>query len=113
MVFENCADYVKTMLKADKECLVKSKAFDPLWIISKVKVIVLGMDTKVENRVTMCSEMTSFMLMKQHGNETNAACLTRFKSMAHTLTIAVGTHILVSKTMFDTNETEDSTENDI
>ena len=101
------------MLKADKEHLVKSKAFDHLRIIHKVKVIVLGMNTKFNKRVTMHSAMMSLMLMKYHDNETNATCLTRFKSMAQTLTIAGRAHILVSKTMLDKNEIEDTTENEI
>ena len=67
------------MLKVDKDFLVKSNAFNHLGIINKLKVIVLGLDTNVNKRVTMCSEMMSLMLMKQHNNETNAACLTRFK----------------------------------
>ena len=63
-MFRNCRDGVKTMLKADKEYLVKSKTFDHAWIIDKVKVIVLGLDTKVNKRATMHLVITSFMLMK-------------------------------------------------
>ena len=39
LVFGNCTDGVKTMLKADKEYSVKSKAFDHAWIIDKVKTM--------------------------------------------------------------------------
>ena len=87
------------MLKADKEFLTKSKSFDCAWILMKVKKIVLGLDTKVNKRVTMHSAMMSFMLMKQCDHESNAACLTRFKSMVQTLKIAGGEHILISKVM--------------
>ena len=96
-MFGNCTDGVKTMLKADKEYLAKSKTFDHAWIIDKVKIIVLGLYTKVNKRVTMHSAIMSFMLIKQYDNETNAAYLTRFKSMVQTLVIVGGAHILVSK----------------
>ena len=76
-MFGNCTDGIKPMLKADKEFLVNSKAFDHLWIINKVKVIGLGMGTKVNNRENMHSGMMSFMLIKKHDNLTTAACLTR------------------------------------
>ena len=64
LVFGNHADGVKTMLKADKDRLAKSKAFDHLWVINKSKVIVLGLDTKVNKRVTMNFLIMSFMLLK-------------------------------------------------
>ena len=75
----------------------KSNTFDHAWIIEKVKTIVLGLDTKVNKRVSMHSAMMSFMLMKQYDNEANDAYLTRFKSMVKTLKIAGGEHVLVSK----------------
>ena len=41
------------------------------------------------------------MLLKQGAFESNDAYLTRFKSMAQTLKIAGGDHILVSKVMLN------------
>ena len=112
IVFGNCTDGVKTMLKADKEFASKSKTFDHAWIIEKVKTIVLGLDTKVNKRVTMHSAMMSFMLMKQYDNEANDAYLTRFKSMIQTLKIAGGEHVLVSKVMLG-KELAESTDDEI
>ena len=59
----------------------------------------LGLDTKVNKRVTMHSAMMSFMLMKQYENETNDTYLSHFKSMVQTLKTAGGEHVLVSKLM--------------
>ena len=112
LVFGNCTDGVKTMLKADKEYASKSKVFDHAWIIDKVKTIVLGLDTKVNKRVTMHSSIMSFMLMKQYDNETNAAYLTRFKSMTQTLSISGGGHILTSKAMLG-KELKDASDDEI
>ena len=75
------------MLKADKKNLVKSKAFDHTWIIEKAKTVVLGLDTKINKRVTMRSAMISFVLMKQYDNIPNAVYLTQYKSMAQILKI--------------------------
>ena len=115
LVFGNCADRVKTMLKVEKHCLAKSKDFDHLWIINKVKVIVLGLETEVNKRVTMYSTRMSFMLTNQCDNETSASCLAHFKSVVQNLTTTGGTCVLASKTMLskDLNDaTDDEIENE-
>ena len=99
------------MLKANKEFTIQSKAFNHAWIIEKVKTIILGLDTKINKIVTMHSAIMSFMLMKQYENKTNAAYLTRSKSMVQTLSIAGGDHMLVSKIMLG-KESEDATEDE-
>ena len=110
LIYGNCTDGVKTMLKADAEYAEKSKMFDQAWILEKVKMIVQGLDTKVNKRVTMHSAIYNFMLMKQYDSESNDAYLTRFKSTIQTLKIAGGDHILVSGTMLgkDLNEATDT-----
>lgn len=84
LVFGNCMDGVKTMLKANKEFVAKSKSCDCTWIIEKVRTIVLDLDTKVNKRVTMHSAMTSLMLMKEYDNKANNTYLTLFKSVVQT-----------------------------
>lgn len=99
VIFGNCTDGVKTMLKADAEYAEKLKTFNQSWILEKGKMIVQGLDTKVNKHVTMHTAIYNFMLMKQYDAESNDAYLTRFKSMVQTLKIAGGGHMLVSKTM--------------
>ena len=53
LTFGNCTEGVKTMLRADSDFTVKSKVFDQAWILEKVKIIVLGLDTKINKRVTL------------------------------------------------------------
>ena len=64
-----------------------------------MKLIVSGLDTKVNPRVTIHDAMTNYFSLKQQQYESNDGYLTRFKSMVETLKIAGGDHILVSKTM--------------
>ena len=71
LVSVNYNDGIKTMLKADKELAEKSSIFDPAWILEKVKIIVLGLDTKANKIVTIHSAMMSFMVMQQYDDETN------------------------------------------
>ena len=87
------------MLKADEEYEERSKDFDYVWILEKVKVIVLGLDTKVNLRVSLHDVISNYMLIKQQLYKTNEAYLARFKSMVGTLKIAGGEHILVSSVM--------------
>ena len=110
LIYGNCTDSVKTMLMADAEYVEKSKMFDQAWILEKVKIVVQGLDTKVNKRVTMHSAIYNFMLMKQYDIESNDAYLTRFKSTIQTLKIAGGDHILVSGTILgeDLNKATDT-----
>ena len=96
LVYGNCTDSVQTMLKAENDFEVKSKVFDYKWIFLKVKLIVSGLDTKVNLRVSLHTAISNYMLMKQFQYESNDAYLTRFKSMVQTLKIAGCEHILVS-----------------
>ena len=99
LMYGNCTEGVQAQIKADSEYEVKSKIFDHKWLFEKVKKVVSGLDTKVNLRVSLHSTMIIFLLTKQQPNESNSAFLTRFKSMAQTLTIAGGEHILVSTDM--------------
>ena len=62
-------------------------------------MIVLGLDTNVNLRVSLHDAISNYMLIKQQPYETNEAYLTRFKSMVGTLKIADGEHILASNVM--------------
>ena len=87
------------MLKTDAEYEKKSKIFNYKWILNKTKVIVSGLDTKVNLRVLLYAAITNYINMKQQRMKTNNAYLTRFKSMVETLKLAGRNHILVSKEM--------------
>lgn len=104
LVYENSTDGVKTMLKADAEYEVKTKTFDHEWLFKKVKAIVLGLDTKVNLRVSLHAAILNFFNMRQWENETNDDYLTRFKSMVETLKLAGGEHVLVSKEMMGVDQ---------
>ena len=59
------------MIRTDLEYEVRSKRFDYAWLLGKVKVIVSGLDTKVNLIVSLHDVILNFMLLKQFGNETN------------------------------------------
>ena len=99
LVYGNCTDSVQTMLKTDDDYESKSRFFDHRWLFRKVKMIVAGLDTKVNLRVSLHTAMLNYMLMKQYPNEANDTYLTQFKSMVETLKLAGGEHILVSETI--------------
>ena len=97
LVYGNCTDSVRTMLKTYDDYESKSLIFDHEWLFKKVKMIVSGLDTKVNLRVSLHAAVLNYMLMKQYPNETNDTYLTRFRSMIETLKLAGGEHILVSE----------------
>ena len=90
---------MQTILKANEDYETKSENFDYVWIFLEVKLIVSGLDTKTNPRVSMHNTMTNYFLFKQHPYESNNSYLARFKLMVETLKIAFGDYILVSKTM--------------
>ena len=53
-------------------------------------MIVSGIVTNVNLRVSLHDVLINFMLLKQFGNESNEAYHTRFKSIVETLKIAGG-----------------------
>ena len=65
LVYGNCTDSVKAILKTDVDYKDKSKVFDYEWILAKVKIIVAGLDTKVGLRVSLNTSLYNYMLMKQ------------------------------------------------
>ena len=99
VIYGNCTESVQTMLKADEEYEVKSIDFDYVWLLEKAKIIVSGLDTKVNLRVSLHDAISNYMLIEQYPYETNEAYMTRFKSMVGTLKIAGGEHILMSSVM--------------
>ena len=97
LVFGNSTDGVQTMLKVDKVFEAKSKKFNCSWIL--LKTITSGLDTKVNLRVSLHTAIMNVMLLRQFGDESNKAYLTRFKYMVKTLTLAGGDHVLASPTI--------------
>ena len=112
LVYGNCTDSVRTMVKTDDDYESKSLIFDHEWLFKKVKMIVSGLDTKVNLRVSLHAAMLNYMLMKQYPNETNDTYLTRFRSMVETLKLAGGEHILMSDTLLG-KKIEDATKAEI
>ena len=112
LVYGNCTDSVRTMVKTDDNYESKSLIFDHEWLFKKVKMIVSGLDTKVNLRVSLHAAMLNYMLMKQYPNETNNTYLTRFRSMVETLKLAGGKHMLMSDTLLG-KKIEDATKAEI
>ena len=84
------------MIRADSDFKTKSKNFDYKWLFNKVKTIVLGLDAKVNLRVSLYDVVFNYILLKQQSHKSNDGYLTRFKSMVQTLKIAGGEHVLIS-----------------
>ena len=81
MIYGNCTEGAQDMLKTDKEFEVKSKESNASWILMKVKTITLGLDTKLNLRVSLHTALLNFMLFKQFSDESNDGYLTGFKSI--------------------------------
>ena len=62
-------------------------------------MIVSGLDTKVNLRVSLHDVVINYILLKQFSNKSNEAYHTRFKSIVDTLKIAGGRYILISLVM--------------
>ena len=75
-------------------------------------MIVFGLDTKVNFRVSLHAAMLNYMLMKQYPYKTNNAYQKRFRLVVETLKLAGGEHILVSETLLG-QEIKDSTKAEI
>ena len=65
LVYGNCLNSVQTMLKTGEDYEDKSKVFNYKWIMHKVKMIVSGLDTKVNLRVSLHAAMLNYVLTNQ------------------------------------------------
>ena len=68
LVCGNCTDSVRTMLKTDEEHESKSRSFDHGWLFKKVKMIVSGLNTKVNVTTSLHAAILNYMLMRQCPN---------------------------------------------
>ena len=62
------------VLKTDYEHESNSRSFDYGCLLKKVKMIVSGLDTKVNVKASLHASMLSHMFMKKCPKETNDAC---------------------------------------
>ena len=76
--------------------------------MNKVKMIVSGLDTKVNLRVSLYASMQNYIRTKQENHKSNNAYITKLKLMVETLKIAGGDHIFVSEELLGT-EIENTT----
>ena len=60
VIYGNCTESVQAMIKTDADYETKSKDFECQWLLDKVKIIVSGLDTKSNKRVSLHGALFSF-----------------------------------------------------
>ena len=63
-MYGNCIESVQTMLKANADFESKLKVFDYKWLLHEAKIVMTGLDTKVNLRVSLHGMMMTSILLK-------------------------------------------------
>ena len=74
-----CSHSLRAMLKQESDFDQKDGSQDVLWLMEKVEKITSGLDSKSNKRCNLFDALLFFITMKQGENESDSACMKRFR----------------------------------
>ena len=82
LIMGQCTIAVRSVIKDDPDFTKKSRDFDALWILEKVKTNSAGVESKAKPVLSYHEQLLFFLNMRQDQNENDDGYLTRFNSKA-------------------------------
>ena len=101
LVKGQCSTSLRTVIKQDPDFEVKNEKHDILWLLTKLKEVTSGLDTKSNKRSNLHEAILVFFTMKQGESENDSSYMKRFEMNTETLLTAGGKHILCSPELMD------------
>ena len=105
-----CSHSLRALLKQDKKYEENDRKQNVLWLLEQLKKIASGLDSKSNKRCNVFYALLAFVTMKQGSDESDSACLKRFRVNLDTLCSAGGQHILCSPDLIEAADKDDVTE---
>ena len=99
LIMGQCTTALRSVIKGDSDFESKSRDFDALWLLEKVKKISAGVDANANPVLTLHEQLLIFLNIRQGQTESDDNYLTRFNSKAKNLELAGGEHIFCSPTI--------------
>jgi hypothetical protein len=96
-----CSMSLRTVIKQDAVFDEKNDEHDVLWLLSKLKEVTSGLDTKSNKRSNLHEAILVLFTMRQGESESDSSYMKRFEMNVETLITAGGRHILCSPELMD------------
>jgi hypothetical protein len=96
-----CSMSLQTVIKQDPDFDEKNDEHDVLWLLSKLKEVTSGLDTKSNKRSNLHEAILVLFTMKQGESKSDSSYMKRFEMNVETLITAGGRHILCSPELMD------------
>ena len=96
LIWGQLSSGLQAVLKGEDGFEIKDASFDCIWLLSKVKLISAGVDSKGNKHCNLIQALTDFCNVRQGQSESNDSFRKRIDSAALTLMLAGGTNALCS-----------------
>jgi hypothetical protein len=106
LVKGQCTMSLCTVVKQDPEYDKKNDEHDVLWLLTKLKEVTCGLDTKSNKRSNLHKAILVLFTMKQGESESDSAYMKHFEMNVETLITAGGKHILCSPDLMEKEDEE-------
>ena len=90
IIVGQCSEAVLSVLENDSDYIAKDEDCDVIWLLTKVKVITSGLDSKSNKRSNLHEALLLLTKMQQGNEELDDSYLKRFKANVDNLTSAGG-----------------------
>ena len=96
-----CSMSLRTVIKQEPDYDEKNDQHDVLWLLSKLKEVTSGLDTKSNKRSNLHEAILVLFTMRQGESENDSSYMKRFDINIETLITAGGKHILCSPELME------------
>ena len=113
LVWGQLSSGLQEVLKGEDDFDIKDSVFDCIWLLSKVKLISAGVDSKGNKHCNLIQALTDFCNVRQTQSESNDSFRKRVESEALTLMLAGGTNALCSLELMKASNPKAPTQDEV
>ena len=113
LVWGQLSSGLQEVLKGEDDFDIKDSIFDCIWLLSKVKLISAGVDSKGNKHCNFIQALTDFCNVRQTQSESNDSFRKRIDSGALTLMLAGGTSALCSLELMNVTDPKAPTQDEV
>ena len=104
---------LQEVVKSDDDFIPSDNSFDCIWLLAKVKLISVGVDSKANKHYKFLEALTSFCTVQQGGTESNDSFRKRLDAAGLTLRLAGGAQVLCNPELIESSTPEQPTAEEV
>ena len=101
LIIGQCSYAIISLLENDVDFPDNDDVCDVIWLLTKLKEITSGLDSKSNKRSNLHNAVSAFYKLYQNNNESDDDFIKRFKAAVETVITAGGKHIFCSPTIME------------